>query len=244
MTVHGPFPPGAVRHPVMRHRWESTTFLHWAYPVETVAAFLPRGLEVEARDGRAWVGLVLFRMYVRLPAGPTWNVVPPFPETNLRTYVVGPGGRPGIWFFSLDAASPSAVAAARGIYGLPYFDAAMRLDDGADTIRYTSKRRWPGPRGAGHDVEISVAAAMPAGDLREFDHYLTARFTLWHRDRGRLIGTDVEHDPWPWRRAHLLRYRQDLLRATGLPDPAGEPIVHFSPGVDVRIGPPRLHRRP
>lgn len=59
------------------------------------------------------VGIVLFRMHVELPGPKPWHVVPPFPETNLRTYVLGPDGRPGIWFWSLDATSPSAVAAAR-----------------------------------------------------------------------------------------------------------------------------------
>jgi hypothetical protein len=33
-----------------------------------------------------------------------------------------------------------------------------------------------------------------------------------------------------------------LLAAAGLPAPPGAPLVHFSPGVDTRIGPPRLLR--
>ena len=37
------------------------------------------------------------------------------------------GDKPGIWFFSLDAASPLAVAAARLTYRLPYRNAHMRM---------------------------------------------------------------------------------------------------------------------
>jgi uncharacterized protein YqjF (DUF2071 family) len=32
---------------------------------------------------------------------------------------------------------------------------------------------------------------------------------------------------------------QDLLAAAGLPIPDGQPVAHYSPGVDVRFGPPR-----
>ena len=104
------------------------TFLHWRYPPETVQALLPDGLEVETFDGVAWVGLIPFLMdRVR----PRW--LPPvpwlsrFPETNVRTYVRGPDGRTGIWFFSLDAARLPAVLAARVGFGLPYYWSEMSV---------------------------------------------------------------------------------------------------------------------
>src|SRR3954453_6441314 len=89
MNAHDPWPPQPVRVPTMRQRWESLTFLHWPYRIEVVAAHLPRGLELEPWDGVAWVGLVPFRMHVMTPVGPKLRVVPPFPETNVRTYVRG-----------------------------------------------------------------------------------------------------------------------------------------------------------
>src|SRR5437763_16754580 len=102
MTTHTAAPPEPVTVPVMRQRWASITFLHWAYDVEQVQRHLPPGLKVEPWEGQAWVGLVPFEMHVAGPAGPTMRR---FPETNVRTYVVGPDGRPGVWFFSLDAGS-------------------------------------------------------------------------------------------------------------------------------------------
>ena len=41
-----------------------------------------------------------------------------FPELNVRTYV-SVGGRPGVYFFSLDAGNPLAVGAARVLFNLP-----------------------------------------------------------------------------------------------------------------------------
>jgi uncharacterized protein YqjF (DUF2071 family) len=243
MTEHDPWPPQSVLVPTMRQRWESLTFLHWPYPVEVVAAHLPRGLELEPFDGTAWVGLVPFRMHVQTPIGPKVRLVPPFPETNVRTYVRGPGGRPGIWFFSLDAGSRSAVATARATYKLPYFQADMSIDETADAIRYRSSRREPGPEGVGHDIEIEPGAEMSLGARSELDNYLTARYTLWNSNRGVLLRTQADHEPWPLRTALVRRLEQNLLEAAGLPAPTDPPIVHYSPGVDVRISAPRPGRR-
>lgn len=228
----------------MRHRWEAATFLHWAYPVDVVAGHLPAGLEVEPRDGRAWVGLVAFRMHVLLPGRPGWHVVPSFPETNLRTYVTGPDGTRGIWFWSLDAASPSAVAAARLLYGLPYFRADMTVGAAPGTVRYRSegRRRGARPPGGAYDLEVAPGALRSAESVGELDHYLTARFTLWNRHGPVLLRTPVEHDAWQLREASVAGLTQDLTGAAGLPAPEGDPLVHYSPGVDVRIGPPRLVR--
>ena len=63
-----------------------------------------------------------------------------FPETNLRTYVRGAAG-PGIWFFSLDAASAGAVMGARLTYGLPYHWATMQVQADGTRVQYRSFRK-------------------------------------------------------------------------------------------------------
>lgn len=240
MTPHRPEPPDRVRVPVMRHRWETLTFLHWAYPINAVQSLLPRGLTAEAWDGRAWVGLVPFHMTVRPPVGPGTI---PFPETNVRTYVTGPNGETGVWFFSLDATSAAAVTAARSLYGLPYRLAAMDVEREEGTVIYRSRRRRAPSVGAGHHIVVEPAETLAADRLGEFDHYLTARFRLWAVHAGALLTTPAEHPPWTLRRGRVVRLEQNLIEAAGLPAPSGEPLVHFSEGVDVRIGPPRLVRR-
>src|SRR6266536_756176 len=95
----------AVRRPVMLQHWRRLTFLHWPYPPPAVQALLPPGLEVETFDGAAWVGLVPVLMDgVRPPGVPPLPWASRFPETNVRTYALGPDGRGAIWFLSLDAA--------------------------------------------------------------------------------------------------------------------------------------------
>ena len=123
-----PYPPHPVKGPVMLQSWRWLTFLHWRYEPTLIRGRLPKGLELDIFDGVAWIGLTPFVLEnLRLPLLPALPWISRFPETNLRTYVRGPDGEPGIWFFSLDAARLLAVVAARFTYGLPYKWAQMRV---------------------------------------------------------------------------------------------------------------------
>jgi uncharacterized protein len=237
-AAHDPFPPVPVERAVMRMRWASISFLHWSYDVDVVQALLPDGLTVEPYDGRAWVGLIPFQMTVAPPAGPEVPWLSHFPETNVRTYVRGPNGISGIWFFSLDASRLAAVAAARTSWGLPYFWSDMRVDRTERQLTYRSARRASRPR-AQSEVDVAIGDPIPQTELSTFDHYLTARFVLFARYLGRLWYTRADHPPWSLRRVQVTHVDDHLLTAAGLPAPTGEPVVHFSDGVDVRVGLPR-----
>jgi uncharacterized protein YqjF (DUF2071 family) len=216
--------------------WRELTFLHWRYPAAAIQRLLPPGVEVETCQGDGWVSLVPFRMdRVHAPGVPALPWLSRFPETNVRTYVRGPDGRTGIWFFSLDATRLPAVVAGRSGFGLPYRWAAMSVRRSGDMIAYRSRRRWPGPAGAYCDAEVEVGEPIVEADLGELDHFLTARFRLYSVFAGRLVAVDAAHEPWPLRRARLGRLRQNLIEAAGLPSPAGEPLLHASPGVPVRL---------
>lgn len=249
-SAFGPNCPIEVTHPTMIQRWDLLTFLHWPYEPEFVQRLLPSGLTVETFDGQAWVGLVPFLMEVRGPAGPPLPWVSHFCETNVRTYVTGPDGTRGVWFLSLDAARLGAVVVARTAYRLPYFWSRMRLSHTSEpgghegeVYTYTTRRRRPGPRGAASRARIEVGAPFEAADLGEFDHYLSARWRLYS-PRGadpRRTGMRyalAEHAPWRLHRAKVLDLDDDLVAAAGLPRPEGDPVVHWSPGTEVRISRP------
>jgi uncharacterized protein len=221
----------------MVHRWDSLTFLHWRYPVEVVQRLLPAGLEVEPMDGSAWIGLVPFVLRVRVPGVPYIPWMTQFPETNVRTYVRASDGTTGIWFFSLDAARLGAVLVARSSYRLPYFWGCMRVDIDGSRVTYTSRRRWPDPaRGARSTVAIEVGEPFRSDDLGDLDHYLTARWMLYSAHRRGLHQAAAWHEPWPLHRARAVSVTDELIAASGAPPPTGEPLVHWSPRVEVRIG--------
>ena len=252
--------PFTVDKPVMRQRWERLTFLHWAYDPDVVQRLLPPGLTVDTFDGVAWVGLVPFFMRVHTPGdrGVPW--VSNFCETNVRTYARDREGRAGIWFLSLDAARLGAVAVARASYQLPYFWSSMRLTGppaasftgppgptgpaGDQQVAYSCQRRLPGPLPAASQVRIRVGAPYQAAELGDRDHFLTARWVLFSVLAGRQFFARAQHPPWPLHRAEPVSVDDGLLAAAGLPAPRGEPLVHYSPGVDVRIGRPERYRGP
>ena len=227
--------PERVHFAAMLQSWCNLTFLHWRCPVSVLAMRVPAPLETESFDGSAWIGITPFLLRsLRPPKLPALPWISEFPETNCRTYVKGPDGRSGVWFFSLDAARVLAVAGARAFYGLPYAWSKMYVRPVNRRIEYASDRRWPGR--AGTHFEIEFGESIEPGEIEVF---LTARFRLYSFIGGRLSYTSVEHAPWPLHAARSTRLEQTLTRAAGLPTLEGSPLVHFSPGVNVRIAAPR-----
>lgn len=240
-----PVCPNPVARPIQLHRWEQLTFLHWRFEPEVVQALLPPGLEAETWDGDAWVALVPFNMTAYLPGGP-----PPapwlsyFPETNVRTYVRAPDGTTGVWFLSLDAARLAAVITARTTYHLPYFWSDMDVIESGAIRTYRTRRWWPGPFGAASQTVIRVGERFDDDELTDRDHWMTGRWRLFSTSRrGRLRYALADHPPWELHRAEVLHLDDGLFAAAGLPTPTEAPVVHYSPGVEVRISLPGLVSR-
>ncbi|HEX5053085.1 MAG TPA: DUF2071 domain-containing protein [Planctomycetota bacterium] len=195
--------------------WQDLLFLHWRVDTAALAPHLPPGLEVDTFDGCAWLGVVPFRMartrFRWLPPLPTAHR---FPELNVRTYVRA-RGRPGVWFFSLDAASPLAVAGARAGFGLPYFHAHMRCQRDAARVYYESERV---------DARAPVASfraswsggAVPAPALPgTLEHFLVERYCMYAWRRGRLTCGEIAHAAWQLARAEVHLDTCDMMRLLG-----------------------------
>jgi uncharacterized protein YqjF (DUF2071 family) len=231
-----PWCPVTVDRALMVHRWDRLTFLHWRYDPDLIQRLLPQGLTVETFDGSAWVGLVPFAMQVTVPhSGPVpW--LSRFAETNVRTYVTAADGTTGVWFLSLDAARLAAVMTARIVYGLPYFWSSMEISQVGPVISYRSVRRWPEPRAVRSEVVIDIGDPFAPAELNDLDHWLTARWRLFTSRSGRARRALAAHPPWSLHHATVVHLDDQLVRAAGLPAPLGDPLVHWSPGVEVRVG--------
>jgi uncharacterized protein len=220
----------------MFQRWDSNVFFHWPVAPAILKRLLPPELEVDTHGGMGWISITPFLVArLRAPFVPALPWISEFPETNLRTYVVGPGGRTGIWFFSLDCARLPAVIGARSLYGLRYFHAKMSVEKNGRLIQYRSLRADAADTLTNILVEPGIS--LPAVK-DERDHFLTERYRLYASLSGRLVYADVEHEPWPLHEVGVQELTETLTDAAGLPKPSGEPLAHFSPGVDVRIGAP------
>jgi uncharacterized protein YqjF (DUF2071 family) len=215
-------------------RWQDLLFLHWRLPAESLRAKLPAGIELDLFAGEAWVGVVPFRMSNVRPRGlPGVPWLSAFPELNVRTYVTR-DGKPGVWFFSLDAANPVAVRRARAKFHLPYFDARMTSRARGGAIEYASVRTH---RGA--PVGTFRASWRPAGPLFHaragtLEHFFTARYCLYACDpAGRILRGEIDHPLWPLRAAQVDVAEDTMLAVHNLPTPADAPLAHCVERLDV-----------
>jgi uncharacterized protein YqjF (DUF2071 family) len=230
--MSGRQPEETVETPASQQGWRAMTFLHWSFEPADVQALLPDEFEVDTWEGRAWVSLTPFRMTgFRLGSLPPIPGLSTFPETNLRTYVRGPDGRDGLWFFSLEADSLPTVVGASTVYGVPYEWADMSVTEG-ETVRYQSRRRAGRP--VGHDISVRVGADCP--EPSELDDWLTGRWRAYTRVACRPGVVPVQHQPWPLAEATVVELEESLLEAAGLPEHPDPPRAQFSSGVDVRLG--------
>ena len=107
-TKHRPYPLPSDPWALSR-RWQELLFMHWPLREEVLRPLIPPALALDTFDGSAWLGVVPFGMSgVRPRFLPEVPWLSDLPELNVRTYVSAEG-KPGIWFFSLDAHNPIAV---------------------------------------------------------------------------------------------------------------------------------------
>jgi uncharacterized protein len=222
---------------VQRPRWRDLTFLHWRVPAAALRQLVPAALEIDTYEGDAYVGLVPFTMAnVRPWWAPPLSGITRFHETNVRTYVHRDGRDPGVWFFSLDAASRLAAWAARTLWHLPYHHARMTLDHDERGVHYTSTRLRPAPLPATCHVTCRALGEPAAAAPGTLEQFLAERYLLYAAtgDGGMRRGA-VHHAPYPLQRAELVACDETLLAAANIARPPEPPLAHYAAGVDVEI---------
>lgn len=226
-------------------RWEDVLFAHWPVDPEVVAATLPAALDVDVRDGRAWLSVVAFVMSDLRPRFAPVGLS--FPELNLRTYVTHEAGPPGIYFYNLDADDRLGVPVARRLFGLPYYRADVSVDRAGDDVRFRSSRRHGNAPPAEFDGTYRPTGEPFVAERGSLASFLTERYRFYAASSGGLLpeadlggdtvyAGDVAHEPWTLRDATVEVRRNDLFRAAGFDAPNGEPICHYGEGIDVTAG--------
>jgi uncharacterized protein YqjF (DUF2071 family) len=230
-----PLPPGRW---VMAQGWDDLLFAHWPIALAALRPLIPEQLTIETFDGAAWLGIVPFsmrRVHARgLPPLPGLST---FPELNVRTYVTA-GGKPGVWFFSLDAANRLAVAAARRWYHLPYYHARMSSRRAGATVGYRSERVHRGAPPAALAAQYRPLGAVRQAAPGTLEHWLIERYCLYSSDRyGQLSSGDVAHAPWQIQSAEAELSVNSMAQAAGLTLPDTPPLLHFAARQDVHVWP-------
>jgi uncharacterized protein len=229
-TAHRPWPMPSGPW-LMTQTWNDLLFAHWPVDAAAVRALVPARFELDLFDRQAWIGVVPFHMTNVAPRFvPSLPWISAFPELNVRTYV-RVDGKPGVFFFSLDAGSPLAVGAARTLLNLPYFAAAMNVAVG-DRVDYSSRREsspaaefrgWYRPHGS---------PRPPASGSLEY--FLTERYCLYAVDhRFHAYRLDIHHPVWPLETADAEISLNTMADAAGVRLPSIAPLLHFAKRQDM-----------
>jgi uncharacterized protein len=219
----------------MTQSWQRQLFAHWPVDAHLLRKLVPPELELDDYHGDTYVGVTPFDL-----RGLRFHFLPPFPigsnflETNLRTYV-RVGGKAGVFFFSLDAASRLAVVGARLGFRLPYFAAAMRMVEARQWISYSSERQAANAElGVQYRPNGPVFLAEP-GSL---DHFLTERYALYVvLGNRRVMRGDIHHLPWRLQPALADFEINTIPRAHHINLPASDPLLHYSARQDTLLWP-------
>lgn len=241
MTVafHLPWPLPSGHHG-MDMEWHDLLFMHYPVAMDRLRALVPSSLEVETFEGRAWIGIVPFRMTgVKPRFAPALPWLSAFAELNVRTYVTCEG-KPGVWFFSLDAANPVAVSVARRFFHLPYFNARMSLRHQGRTVCYASERTHK--RAAPAEFRANYSPAGPAITSKpgSLEYWLTERYCLYSADsRGTTRRVDIHHEPWPLQAGEAEIEKNTMLEWLGVEPVEAAPLLHFARYLKVMAWLPR-----
>jgi uncharacterized protein len=241
-AAHRPWP--LPREPwVMAQGWKNMLFAHWPVRPAALRRFVPRGVALHTYDGTAWLGITAFVVTdARIRGVPAVPGLSTFAEVNVRTYVTA-DDKPGVLFLSLDAASVAAVLGARAWFRLPYFMAAGQVERHGGWVHFSSRRDHPGvPAGRfSARYRASRTRRLPGG--HELTRWLVERYCLYCAADDTLLRAEIHHEPWPIEAAEAVIQENTLADAAGVSIEDRKTLLHFSPGVDAVIWPPRVVER-
>lgn len=180
---------------VMTQVWNDLLFLHYSIDPHILRAHVPKELEIDTFNGKAWISIIPLRI-----TGSRVRKMPPLPgistyiELNVRTYVVYKGV-PGIYFFSLDANSLANVLGARAASVLPYKLASMEFKQRDHEFYMKSVRT--GAKDA-YQFEASYERAERMGELwpDTLDFWLLERYCMYSYYGKYILRGDIHHDAW------------------------------------------------
>ena len=214
-----------------RQNWTDLLFAHWQVDPDSLNQYIPDSLEIDSYDNSAWIGVVPFRMEnVSHRYLPDLPYLSKFPELNLRTYVRYED-KPGVWFFSLDAANLVAVKSARSLFHLPYKHAKIELTKHEDKYSFNSKRLEGDCLFNAHYQPVSEPYSAETGTL---EHWLTERYCLYAESPDKTIyRTEVHHAQWSLEKADAEIRTNQLADNFDFELPGQPVITHFSKKIEV-----------
>lgn len=192
---HRPFPlPSSPW--LLSQVWEDLLFMHYPMDPNVLRDYVPRELELDVFQNKAWITIIPFRVTKMKGRGiPSLPLLKEYLEINVRTYVKYKG-IPGIYFFSLDANHPLFVIGIKTAIGLPFKHAHIVFNQMENSFRFKHHRQ--SDKHATEKIELTY---KPGEVLFEtlpgtLDYWLLERYCMYSYLGKYLIRGDIHHDKW------------------------------------------------
>ena len=205
---------------IMKQEWHNLLFLHWPVPISLICNQIPKQLELDTYNNKAWIGIIPFQMKKLRPsyAFPIPKISN-FTEINLRTYVKDKYNRKGVWFFSLDTQNSFGNWIAKTFFHLNYrYAKTSFLSDTEE--RNTCKFKLPNTK---HPTQIfswqhTQDSLIPSKKPESLDFFLTERYRLYsfNKEKNTLLTGTLNHEPYKLNRPKLINYSTDLFSSNAI----------------------------
>ena len=223
----------------MAQTWHDLLFTHWPVESSVLRKLVPQALALDTFDGQCWVAVTPFHMSrIHLHGLPPVPGLSRFPELNVRTYVTL-DDKPGVYFFSLDAANAAAVWAARTFYHLPYFASNMSVETREQWVRYLCRRQGSKAEFHGRYRPVGAVRFRREGTL---ESWLTERYCLYSVARGHVYRAEIHHEPWPLQDAEAEIEINTMAASAGVALSGRPSLLHFARKLEVLVWPPHRVR--
>jgi uncharacterized protein YqjF (DUF2071 family) len=175
--------------------WSNLFLATYAVPEEMLRSRLPPGLELDLRDGQAFVSLVAFDFVDTRVLGIHWPGFRNFPELNLRFYVRH-GEERGVVFIREYVGKRLVAWIARALYNEPYRVAPMTSAVKEDPESITVEHRLIV---AGRTNVLRATGSKPAycPEPESVEHFFKEHHWGFNVDRwGGTVRYRVDHPKW------------------------------------------------
>ncbi|MEK3889702.1 YqjF family protein [Bacillus sp. FSL K6-3431] len=235
-TVQRPFPLPS-KPWVMTQMWENLLFSHWPIPLDIIRKHVPPSLKMDLYQGSAWLGVIPFYVnHMKLRGVPEIPYLRSYIELNVRTYVTYQG-KPGIYFFRLDANKWPAVIGGRIVAFLPYRLAQMNMKITDNKIYFQSESQNPSGSKKVLNLTYSSTSKAYLPPQNSLEYWLFERYCFFTARGNHLYRGDIHHDRWRVCSAEAMVHTNTI--ASFLPHSFFEssPLVHFTAQKKVFIWP-------
>lgn len=219
---------------IMRQTWNHSLFIHYPIHMDTLRQLVPDTFPLDSYNGWGWIGLVVFDMeQVKLRNFPIFSA---FPELNIRTYVMI-NGKPGVYFFSLDATNLPVVIGSRLFNHIPYYHASIERQQERNSFSFRICRKQH-PSIMLDCTYATTSNASYVAEKGSFDEWLLERYCFYTTTRkGHVVRCDIAHHPWHLQQVKAEICENTVLSGQGIHVESVPPVLHYGQRVDVRIWP-------